>query len=98
LKLDEENAITADEGIYRALREISVNALLIKPGHISLPPYSYGFIGGASGVDTDKVFFLGDFSSHPDKEKMQDFIENLGMKIISLSDEPLMDLGGLMFI
>ena len=98
LKLNEENAITADEGIYRALCEINVNTLLIEPGSISLPPYSYGFIGGASGVDDDKVFFLGDLNSHPNKEKMQDFINDLGMKIISLSDESLTDLGGLMFI
>ena len=98
LKLDEENAITADAGIYKALCEIGVRTLLISQGHISLPPYDYGFIGGASGVDGDKVFFLGDLSRHPDAEKIESFIKELGMRVICLSDEPLADLGGLIFI
>ena len=98
LKLNDENAITSDAGIYRALVDIGVNALLIEPGNISLPPYAYGFIGGASGVDGDKAFFLGDLGSHPEGEKIKEFIEELGMKAISLSGEPLADLGGLIFI
>ena len=98
LKLDEENAITSDAGIYRSLTEIGVNTLLINPGHISLPPYEYGFIGGASGVDKNNVFFLGDISTHPDYERIVEFISHLGMKAISLSTEHLQDLGGLIFI
>ena len=98
LKLNEKNAITSDAGIYKALCEIGVNTLLIEPGHILLPPYDYGFIGGASGVHGDKVFFLGNPEGHPDYERIIGFINDLGMKAISLSSEPLTDLGGLIFI
>ena len=98
LKLNEENAITSDVGIYRSLTEIGVNTLLISTGHISLPPYEYGFIGGASGVDKNNVFFLGDISTHPDYERIVEFISRLGMRAVSLSADPLQDLGGLIFI
>ena len=98
LKLNDKNIITADAGIAKNLEAIGINVLLIEPGHISLPPYEYGFIGGASGVDRDKVFFLGDIMTHPDEKRITEFIENLGMKVVSLSNEPLTDLGGLMFL
>lgn len=98
LKLNEENAITADMGIYKKLTSLGINTLLIKSGGISLPPYEYGFIGGASGVDGEKVFFLGNLDLHPSAKEIKKFISERGMKAISLSDEPLSDLGGLLFI
>ena len=98
LKLNDKNIITADEGIARKLQSLGVNVLLIEPGHISLPPYAYGFIGGASGVDGNKVYFLGDYKLHPDGERMEKFIRDAGFTPVALSDKPLVDLGGLMFL
>lgn len=98
LKLNDKNVITADIGIANKLRDLGVNVLLIEPGHISLPPYEYGFIGGASGVCGDKVYFLGNIKLHPDGERMEKFIRDSGLIPVNLSDEPLVDLGGLMFI
>ena len=98
LKINDENVITADVGISRALSEAGINVLLIEPGHISLPPYEYGFIGGASGVDGKTVYFLGDIMTHPDGERITVFIENLGMKAVSLDGGELQDVGGLIFI
>ena len=98
LKLNEENAITADMGIYKKLTSLGIKTLLIKSGGISLQPYEYGFIGGASGVDGDKVFFLGNLDLHQNADEIKEFISSLGLRAISLSDEPLSDLGGLIFI
>ena len=98
LKLNDENVITSDEGIARVLEENGINVLRIRQGGISLPPYDYGFIGGASGVDGDTVYFLGDIMTHPDGEKITEFIESLGMKAVSLTDGELVDLGGILFI
>ncbi len=98
LKLNEENVITADKGICKKLSTLGINVLLIEPGHILLPPYEFGFIGGASGVDENHVFFLGNLDLHPAAEQIRKHIERLEMVAISLSDEPLCDLGGLIFI
>jgi hypothetical protein len=98
LKIDEQSAITSDRGLYKALSENGIDTLLIEEGHIFLPPYEYGFIGGASGVYGDKVMFFGNIDLHPDGEKIRKFIQEKGKKCISLSDEPLRDLGGMIFI
>lgn len=98
LKINDENVITADVGISRALGEVGINVLLITPGHISLPPYEYGFIGGASGVDGKTVYFLGDIMTHPDGKRITEFIENLGMKAVSLDSGELQDMGGIVFL
>lgn len=94
LCIDNESAITADRGLYQSLSDCNINALLISHGHIELPPYEYGFIGGACGVIGDTVFFFGNLDRHPDTGSIRKFIEERGKKCVSLSDEPLTDLGG----
>ena len=90
-----ECAITADIGLATTLDNNGVKVLLISHGSISLPPYEYGFIGGASGVVGRKIYFFGDISKHPDGERITKFIEDEGYIPLSLSDEDLMDFGGI---
>lgn len=97
LVVDESSIITSDLGIYKAVQQFNLNALLISPGHILLNGLDYGFIGGA-GVRVEKsVFFCGDITKHPDYEKIKDFIEKRELKI-EYTKEPLMDLGSLFII
>ena len=88
------SAITADVGMAEALEKNGVKVTLIRPGFISLPPHEYGFIGGASGVYGNTVYFFGEIRMHPDFELIKNAIEEEGFEWISLSDEPLADLGG----
>lgn len=89
--------ITADRGIARAA-EPFCNVLLISEGGILLPPYPYGFIGGASFVLGDKVFFFGSLDAHADAANIRTCIEQNGYTAVSLSDEPLTDCGGAIWI
>ena len=91
------SAITADEGMASALLSKGIRVTLIRNGDISLPPYEYGFIGGASGVFSDKVYFLGDLNTHRDHEIIEKAIRDEGYTPISLSDEGLFDLGRIIF-
>ena len=88
------NAITADPGMAKSLRNEGVNVLQITEGHIALPPHEYGFIGGASVVIGNKVCFYGDISLHPDGAAIVEFIRDNGYEAVCLSDEPLVDFGG----
>ncbi|MBR6514612.1 MAG: hypothetical protein IKT46_07255 [Clostridia bacterium] len=88
------NAITADRGIASALSEHGVNVLLITPGHIALPGYDYGFIGGASFVYEDKVIFFGNIEEHPDGVAILDFIGQAGYEAVYDKTEKPVDLGG----
>ena len=98
LSLGDSHAITADRGMAKLLRSEGIEVLLIKDGGILLPPYEYGFIGGASGVYKNKVYFLGDVSSHPSGEEIIAFCRSAGYEPISLCAGPLRDLGRIIFI
>ncbi len=94
-----ENAIiTSDKAIADACRTHGIDVLLICEGNISLPPYSYGFIGGTSGYCDGKVYFCGSLSAHPDGEKIKKFCTEHGAVVLELSNESLQDLGTIFFI
>ena len=97
LKISENAAVTADRGMEKALLKEGISVLFIENGDISLPPYDYGFIGGCAGIYKDEIFFLGDIKRHRDCDRICDFITSLKKKSTSLSDEPLSDLGGIIF-
>lgn len=90
--------ITADRGLAETARKHGLTVSLIRQGEISLPPYEYGFIGGASFVCEGKVYFFGDPSLHPDGEIIKKAITDAGYFPVALSDERLSDLGGAVVI
>jgi hypothetical protein len=75
----------------------------VKKGRI-YPPFSVLFVFNNFvfvcnlATDGKNVFFLGDIMTHHDGEKITEFIENLGMNVVSLSEGVLSDMGGLMFL
>ena len=90
--------ITADEGLIRAAENAETKAYRIECGHISLPPHEYGFIGGATGVFEKRIYFHGDYKLHPSWKTIEEAADERGFELISLSDEPLSDIGGLIFL
>ena len=89
--------ITADQGIAKALADTSIDFLTIGEGSVELEGAKYGFIGGASGYDGDKrtLYFCGDIKRHPDYLKIKCFCDDHGTRIVSLSDDNLTDIGGI---
>ena len=93
-----ENAIiSADVRIIEAAQKVGVDALKIDEGHISLPPYNHGFIGGACGAYGDKIYFCGSLNTHPNGNEIRNFCLKHGKNAISLADMPLNDIGGILF-
>lgn len=94
-----ENAlITADSGIAKAALACGIDVLQIQPGFVSLPGYSYGFIGGASGYSADIVFFCGNPLYHPDGEAILTFCRLHQTHVVSLMDAPLADYGKILIL
>ncbi len=91
-------AITADCGMARVLSAHGIRVTVISSGGITLPPYEYGFIGGAAGVYGKTVYFLGNLDTHPDAALIRSAIEAEGFSAVSLSEGPLRDLGRIIFI
>ena len=87
--------ITADPSLASAARSEDLDPFVITAGHITLPGYDSGFIGGASGVVGDRVFFFGDLFSHPDGGAIAKRITDAGYGFVCLSGCPLTDYGGM---
>lgn len=94
-----DNAIiTEDNAIYKACSDVGMDVLLITAGHVFLPPYDHGFIGGASGLCGNDVYFCGAIEKHPDAERIIDFCTFHGKSVVSLSESALSDVGTIFFI
>ncbi|GHU81488.1 hypothetical protein AGMMS50284_1420 [Clostridia bacterium] len=95
-----ENAIiTSDNSIIAAAKELEIDVLKIKKGFIDLPGYNYGFIGGCCGkLDKDTLLFIGKIEEHPEYKKMKSFADNHNVNLLSLTNEPLLDIGGFISI
>ena len=94
LPVDEESIITYDRGIARScMKQGGPEVLLVHPGHLLLPGYSCGFIGGTGGRVGDEIIFNGDLSAHPDFEEIRDFICRRGLRPVYFKGEPLTDIG-----
>ena len=91
-------AITADPSIEKALLSRGREVLKIGSGYISLPPYEYGFIGGASAVIGRRVFFFGNPETHPDGGAILGEIKARGYDAVALLSGGLLDLGGITVI
>lgn len=97
-KVDENAIITSDPSVERVCTAAGIDVLKISEIGVSLSGYDRGFIGGATGADKGNVYFCGSIVSHPDGERIKDFCQAHGKTAFSLSDEPLYDIGSIIFI
>lgn len=97
--LSEKCAVTSDGGIADALEKDGLKVLRIRPGHIRLDGFDTGFIGGAGGRFPDGRYgFFGNILSHPDGKAILDFAAENKITTVPLSDEPISDHGGMVFM
>ena len=95
--VNEHCAITADEGLEQALITKGFTVLLIRPGHIELPGYDTGFIGGCCGkLGPNELAFAGELSCHPDGDRIRSFLREQKVNPIELRKGPLLDVGGIL--
>lgn len=97
--VDGRSVITADPGIAAALEKLGdVDVLTVTPGHVLLPGFDHGFIGGASGRVGDELVFSGDLSAHPDFAAIGKFAEERGVRLRYFPEFPLTDIGSIIEI
>lgn len=101
LPVDDTSFITSDRGIAASLEQAHAEVLLISAGHISLPGFDYGFIGGCAGHlminGRRTIVFNGDLESHPDCKEITSFIKDRDIDIVSFADYPLTDIGSILY-
>lgn len=95
--VDGSSILTSDAGIAKTARQAGIAVLQMQPGHIALPGYAYGFIGGASGSLPDgRLFFCGDITQHPDFLKIHAFCCAKDVEYQYVPDVPLIDTGSVL--
>ncbi len=88
--------ITSDPGIFRALSNFpELDVLKVREGHVALPGFDHGFLGGASGLVGGELVFNGDLSAHPDFHLIEDFVISRGAGLKYFPGEPLSDTGSI---
>lgn len=95
LAVDEQSLITADATIAAAAEAHGITVLRIQPGFIQLPGYDYGFIGGTGGRVGSMVFFAGSLHVHPNETEIRGFIKQRNLSVTELTEQPLIDIGGI---
>lgn len=94
--IDDNAIITSDKGIASAVLKNNVDVLLIRPAHIKLEGFEYGFIGGCCGkISRDAVLFAGDPSTHPDWNEIRQFMKKHHINPVKLCNGPLIDIGSI---
>ena len=94
LPVDENSLITADHGIASAARKAGLDVLQITPGHVALEGFPYGFLGGAAFLlDEKNLILTGHFDEHPDKGRIETFLNAKGVSLHFLTQEPVFDIG-----
>ena len=96
--VDENSAITEDNGLSKTLISKGVDVLKIPAGEISLPGFSYGFIGGASGFIMPNVLgFCGNIETLSYSGSIKGFLKEKGIEFVSLSHDNFIDLGSIVY-
>ena len=90
-----DNAIiTADKSIFKTSLRNNIDALLIENKGIVLKGYEVGFFGGATGlIEKNLLAVNGNISLHMDCNRILQFCSKYGVTVLSLSDEPIYDVG-----
>jgi hypothetical protein len=90
--------LTSDAGILKKLTARNLEALFVNAEGIVLPGLNHGFIGGVCGLINDTLVITGSLKHHPQNSEIEQFIALSNCKLFELSDAPLFDAGGLLFI
>lgn len=85
--------ISADPSIIQAAQDAGVDVLPIAPGMVELAGYNYGFLGGASGLIDNRLFFFGNIKKHKNYTEIKDFTLKKGISIEYIDQLPLTDIG-----
>lgn len=100
LPVTDDSFVTSDAGMQKALEAGGAHVLFIQKGHILLPGFDYGFIGGCAGHllinGKPTIVFNGNLSAHPDYKKIAAFIKDRDIDILFFDSYPLEDIGSIL--
>lgn len=95
--VNESAVITSDTKIAKEFEKFNIESLLIKPGGIKLFGLDYGFIGGSSGLISQKeIAFTGSLKGLGDYDRILEFLDKKGVSVKMLSSKKIIDIGSIL--
>ncbi len=89
-----DEAVTADEGLARALRAEGITVFPLAPGGVLLPGYAEGFFGGAAFLLAPGVLAL---TGKPEMlsgwQSVQTVLDRRAIRAVELTASPIYDIG-----
>ena len=86
--------ITSDAGIYKTLVREGMDVIRVNDDDVLLPGFDHGFIGGSCFMaDAHTLMVNGSIENHRDYEKIKNFCQKHSVSTVSLSCNPVMDIG-----
>lgn len=97
--VNENSIITEDQSIAQAAQAVGIDVLQVSSGAVSLEGYSHGFLGGACGmIGKNQLAFTGSLKVYPDAERIWSFCWAKHVEIVTLTEGPLFDIGGILVL
>ncbi|MCD6180364.1 MAG: hypothetical protein J7K39_10720 [Bacteroidales bacterium] len=98
IAISPQNFISSDKGIEKALRKHRLNVHYFSSKEILLPDMPHGFIGGALGLHSNKLFVIGNPDFHSWGNEFKALIKRQDIELISLYNGSFFDGGGIFFL
>jgi hypothetical protein len=96
--ITDDNYITSDRGIERALKNNGLNCFYFSADQINIVTHKNGFFGGTNGMYDNKIFFTGNIDLHKNGIDLRKHLESFDIEIICLTNNFLYDGGGIFFL
>lgn len=97
--ISDDAIITSDKNIALQAEKNKIEVLLVNDNKIKLEGFKYGFIGGATGlIKKDLLAVNGNINLHSDADRIISFAKKHKVKVISLNDEEIVDIGSIIAI
>ena len=94
--------ITEDPSITAAAKANGFDVLKINSGNVKLVGYNTGFFGGATSyapyLNVRELYVCGDLLTHSNANEIMDFCRRYDRLPVSLSNDPIVDLGTVFLI
>jgi hypothetical protein len=100
LALSDDSFLTSDAPTHIKLLENNCNSILVSPETIRLEGYNHGLFGGCGGIlpSEKTVYFMSSLSTLPNRREIEKALADAGLIGISLTSQPLQDVGGIFFL
>lgn len=98
--LSDDFFLTSDSKTHLQLIHKGFESILINPKTIKIEGYSHGLFGGCAGVckTSNTLYVMGSLNSLSNSEEIKTLVAKSNLSLCELSNENLLDVGGLFFL